>query len=272
MSFYDTLGRTPWFPRTFWYQMLFARTVKGLIRRCGTGLGAATVSGYSAAPSWLPWPSRIDDAAAAKGAAESLETMRALIAKDQRNAKRIFPFIGGEEVNNDPHHSHHRYVIDFFDRPLRRDRSLTSWAAMSKAEKARCRVNGIVPSDYPDEVAEDWPDLLEILNRRVKPERDKQTRPALKVRWWQYAEKRPGLYRSIERLHRVFVNSSKAAPQYAIGFLGQGFVYSQNLNVFALEGFPALQPGRNLGLCWVTSATKSAITGLMHRSKNPIIR
>ncbi len=32
-----------------------------------------------------------DDAAAVKGEAESLETMRALIAKDARNAERIFP-------------------------------------------------------------------------------------------------------------------------------------------------------------------------------------
>jgi hypothetical protein len=37
------------------------------------------------------------DAAAAKGEAESLEAMRALIAKEPKNAERIFPYIGGEE-------------------------------------------------------------------------------------------------------------------------------------------------------------------------------
>lgn len=178
-----------------------------------------------------------DDAAAAKGEAESLDMMNALIAKDPRNAERIFPFIGGEEVNTDPQHCHHRYVIDFFDRPLKRNPSLRSWAMMTDSEITRCRVEGIVPADYPDEVAEDWPDLIEIVRRRVKPERDKQTRPALKIRWWQHAEKRPGLYRTITPLRSVFVNSSKAAPQYAIGTLPNGLVYSQNLNVFALEGF-----------------------------------
>ncbi|GLR68266.1 hypothetical protein GCM10010909_29470 [Acidocella aquatica] len=178
-----------------------------------------------------------DDAAAEKGEAERLDTMRALIAKDPRNAERIFPFIGGEEVNTEPEHRYHRFVVDFFDRPLKRDPALRSWFKMDDSEIARCRVEGVVPGDYPDEVAEDWPDLTEIIRRRVKPERDKQKRPALKTRWWQYAEKRPGLYRTIASLKSVFVNSSKAAPQYAIALLPNGLVYSQNLNVFALEGF-----------------------------------
>src|SRR3954454_6654546 len=68
-----------------------------------------------------------DDVAAAKGEAESLDTMRALIVKDPRNADRIFPFIGGDETTGSPTHAHSRYVIDFFDRPLRRDPALKSW-------------------------------------------------------------------------------------------------------------------------------------------------
>ena len=48
-----------------------------------------------------------------EGRGENLETMQRLIAKDPRNAERIFPYIGGEEVNTDPMHAHHRYVIDF---------------------------------------------------------------------------------------------------------------------------------------------------------------
>ena len=39
--------------------------------------------------------------------------MHELIAKDPRNAERIFPYIGGEEVNDSPTHAHHRYVINF---------------------------------------------------------------------------------------------------------------------------------------------------------------
>lgn len=175
-----------------------------------------------------------DDAAAARGEAESLETMRTLIESDSRNAERIHPFIGGEEVNTSPTHVHHRYIIDFFNRPLGRRNDLKHWSTMSAREREQCLTRGLVPLDYTEEVAEDWPDLIEIIRCRVKPDRDKQTRDALRVRWWQYAEKRPGLYAAIAPLKRVMVNSSKASPQFAIGVLDNELVYSQNLNVFAM--------------------------------------
>lgn len=183
-----------------------------------------------------------DDAAAAKGEAESLETMRALIAKNPRNAERIFPYIGGEEVNTSPTHAYRRYVIDFFDRPLRRDSSLKSWFlnegsdACGKRRREWLR-DGIVPSDYPDEVAEDWPDLIEIVRRRVKPERDPQKRDALRVRWWQYAEKRPGLYRAIAPLDRVLVRSLTSAHFPTFSWLPHAYVYDQTNIVWASECF-----------------------------------
>ena len=37
-----------------------------------------------------------------KGAANSLAQMQELIAKGPRNGERIFPYIGGEEVNDEP--------------------------------------------------------------------------------------------------------------------------------------------------------------------------
>ena len=49
------------------------------------------------------------------GVATPLAEMRRLIAKDPSNAERIFPYIGGEEVNTSPAHAHHRYVINFGD-------------------------------------------------------------------------------------------------------------------------------------------------------------
>ena len=98
-----------------------------------------------------------DDEAAARGTASSLAEMERLIVKDPRNAKRIFPYIGGEEVNNNPRHAHRRYVIDFFDRPLGRNCEFRSWLEWSEDEKREGLRKGIVPCDYPGEVAEDWP-------------------------------------------------------------------------------------------------------------------
>jgi hypothetical protein len=178
-----------------------------------------------------------DDVAAAKGESEGLETMRTLIAKDPRNAERILPYIGGEEVNTDPRHQHHRYVINFFDRPLRRDFGLGSWHQMDSAEQMQCRASGVVPGDYPDEVAEEWPDLIEIVRRRVKPERDVQKRDALRKRWWQYAEKRPGLYATIVRLTRVLATNCGASPHLAFAFLPTQMTYAHTLAIVAFSTF-----------------------------------
>lgn len=185
-----------------------------------------------------------DDVAAAKGEAESLETMRALIDKDARNAERIFPYIGGEEVNTSPTHAYRRYAIDFFDRPLRRDSSLKSWflnegsEACDKRRREWLR-DGIVPGDYPDEVAEEWPDLIEVVRRRVKPERDVQKRDALRNRWWQYAEKRPGLYRSLEPLERVLA-VSRVSPQLGVAQLRTGCVFAESMVIFAFANLAPL--------------------------------
>ena len=179
-----------------------------------------------------------DDVAAAKGEAESLATMRALIAKNSKNAERIFPYIGGEEVNTSPTHQHHRYVIDFFDRPLRREPSQKNWQDMDSDERARCRTTGIVPEDYPGEVAEDWPDLIEIVRRLVKPERDVQKRDALRIRWWQYAEKRPGLYSAIMPLERVLV-TTRVSQFLAIAQIDSGQVYSEQLIPLAFASMAA---------------------------------
>jgi hypothetical protein len=185
-----------------------------------------------------------DDVAAAKGEAESLETMRALVERDSSNAERIFPYIGGEEVNNSPTHAHHRYVIDFFDRPLRREPTLQSWFLNEGTEACEKRRrewlrDGVVPIDYPGDVAEDWPDLIEIVRRRVKPERDPQKRDALRDRWWQYAEKRPGLYNAISPLSRVLAINCGACPQFGFALLKSGSVYANTIAVLAYAEFPS---------------------------------
>jgi hypothetical protein len=135
--------------------------------------------------------------------ATPIAEMRRLIEKNPRDAERIFPYIGGEEVNDSPTHSHRRYIIDFSDRSL--------------------------------EQASHCPELVDILRRKVKPERDGQKRDALRDRWWQYAEKRPGLYAAIRGLDRVLVRSL-TSTNYCFTFLPKGLVYDQTLVVFALSG------------------------------------
>ena len=128
-----------------------------------------------------------------KGVALPLAEMRRLTAENPRNREVVFPFIGGEEVNTSPTHAHHRYVINFRDWPLRRDALGESWAGAADLQRREWLRKGVVPQDYPGPVAADWPELLGLVETRVKPERDTQKRKALRERWWQYADKRPGL-------------------------------------------------------------------------------
>jgi hypothetical protein len=178
-----------------------------------------------------------------KGIANSISRMHELIRKYPRNRERIFPYIAGEEVNDSPTHLHHRYVIDFFDRPLERDAALPTRRLMSEQDHRACFVRGIVPGDYPGEVARDWPDLIAIVEERVRPDRVQQNRDALRVRWWQYAEKRPGLYRAIKGLERVLV-LSRVGERLSFTFLPSGMVYADRLVVIAsdqVEMFTLLQ-------------------------------
>lgn len=149
-----------------------------------------------------------DDGAAAKGTGTSIAEMERLIVKDPRNAECIKPYLGGEEVNNDPRHLHHRYVIDFEDFPLRRDPSLKSWfmnAGSEACEKRRREWlrSGVVPQDYPEPVAADWPDLLEIVDRLVKTDRLKDNRANYRNYWWRFAEYRRDLNALLENRARA---------------------------------------------------------------------
>jgi hypothetical protein len=171
-------------------------------------------------------------------AANRLAETKRLIAKDPRNAERIRPYIGGEEVNESPTHAHHRYAIDFFDFPLQREEMSPTWAEADERQRQRQRwlTLGIVPLDYIDPVAADWPHLLAIVRERVKPERDPQTREALRVRWWQHAEKRPGLYQAVDGLERVLA-ISRVNAHFGFAFLPAGVIFSEQLIVEAVNTF-----------------------------------
>ena len=109
---------------------------------------------------------------------------------------------------------------------------------------------GIVPSDYPGAVAEDWPDLLKIVKSRVKPGRDKLIGKggwsADQGRiWWLHAQRANALYRRILLKRRVLVRSLTSSHFPVFVFLPVGSVFDQTLIVFDLD--------RPSGLCALAS-------------------
>lgn len=135
-----------------------------------------------------------------KGVTNSLDDMRRLTSHNPRNAERIFPYLGGEEINDSPTHAHHRYVINFEDFPLRREPAIGDrWVTADPLRRKEMLRSGLVPVDYPDPVAMDWPELVAVIERKVKPERQKNKRESYSRYWWQFGEKRPALVRALER-------------------------------------------------------------------------
>ncbi len=169
-----------------------------------------------------------------KGVASPLAEHRRLIAADPRNQEAIFPYIGGEEVNTSPTHAHHRYVINFRDYPLRREDLGESWVGADDDQRRQWLRKGIVPLDYPDPVAADWPDLLTIVEERVKGTRaGHSTAP-----WWQFERLRPELYVAIRGLDRLLA-ISRVGQQAALAFLPAGMVYAESTVVFPFSSYAA---------------------------------
>ena len=169
-----------------------------------------------------------------KGVANPTSLMHELVETNPRNAERISPYIGGEEVNDSPTHAHHRWVINFEDFPRARDDMLPNWTECADVRRREMLRNGIVPADYPDPVAADWPDLLRIVEEKVKPDRDKDNREVRRRYWWRFAERAPALYTSIEGLEWVLA-VSRIGNRFGFTFLPPEMVFSERLVVIASD-------------------------------------
>ncbi len=140
-----------------------------------------------------------------KGVASPITEMHRLIEMNPKNAERIFPYIGGEEVNNSPIHAHHRYVINFGE------------------------------MDEPEARA-GWPELMRIVEDRVKPERMAQNDRGAKEKWWQFIRPRGELTAAIRDLDRVLVTPQTSNVQ-AFALIKTQMVYAHTLIVFPLNTY-----------------------------------
>ena len=136
------------------------------------------------------------------------EERNELIAKDKRNAERIFPYIGGKDVNTSPTQMFHRYVIRFAD--------------MSLDEAGR------------------WPELLQIVREKVKPERDRLKDNAdgrrRKEYWWRFGRETPALCAAIDALPRCLVNS-RVSKHLIFAFQPTDRVFANTLWVYPLPAY-----------------------------------
>jgi hypothetical protein len=153
------------------------------------------------------------DDTASDGVANPISEMHRLIEKDPRNVERILPYIGGEEVNDSPTHTNHRFVINFGE--------------MSEEEARR------------------WPDLMRIVEERVRPRRMRDNRETRRVHWWRFGETTPSLFQASERLQRLIV-ISRVSQHLAFTFASARAVFSEGVVVFptsSMSEFAIVQCG-----------------------------
>jgi len=167
-----------------------------------------------------------------KGVANSLADMERLIAQNPKNAERIFPYIGGEEVNTDPEHRHHRFVINFEDFPLGRRELSPIWTEATEKQQRDYLGSGLVPLDYPGPVAEDWPELIDIVQKKVKGTRASHST----AQWWHFERARMDLYRIVRCLPRALC-VAQTGNSVGFAFVPSKTVWSHTVLVFPVTGF-----------------------------------
>lgn len=133
--------------------------------------------------------------------ASPLNEMRRLIAVSDSNREVIRPYLGGDEVNGSPTQSHHRFVIDL---GLRSD----------------------------VEIRNRWPDLMAIVEARVKPDRMKLADGKARRLWWQFERPRAELRAVMARRDRVLVTNAGATPHLAVAYQPTDRVLAHTLAVF----------------------------------------
>jgi N-6 DNA Methylase len=148
----------------------------------------------------------IFDNDARDGITNRISDMDAAVENDPSSKERIQPYVGVEEVNNDPEQKTRRFVINF--------------GLLSESESRQ------------------WPELMRIIEEKVKPERLQKSDATAKKRWWQHYRPHEDLYAKISALPKVLV-SAQTSKHRMFAFQSNGMVYDKQLNVFAFSTYAA---------------------------------
>ena len=150
---------------------------------------------------------------------------KALIEKNSKNKEVLFPYLNGEDLNNNPDQAPNRWVINFFD--------------------------------WPEIKAKEYTDCYEILERSVKPERLKMKGDRGAEFWWQFLRLRNELYGTIASLKNVLVHT-RVTKTHAFEVVTKQQVFADRLFIFALEGgkyFSLLNSNLHEHWAWKYSST-----------------
>ena len=128
-----------------------------------------------------------------------------MILADPRNADVVKRFLSGEDLNQQPGGKPSRWIIDFHD--------------------------------WPQERAVTYAAPFERVSTLVRPDRARNNREIYRRRWWQFAERRPGLEKALINKHRCIAIARVSKPVQPM-FVPVGIVMSAQIAVFAADDDP----------------------------------
>lgn len=156
-----------------------------------------------------------------------------LIRRDSHNKDVLFPYLNGDDLNSRPDCGSSRWVINFFDWPLRRKKR---GEADRPEDSLEC-----APEDYEGPVAEDYPACTKILIDRVRPQRDALVAKSNQIHeygFWRFWDKRPELYRTISSMERVMV-TAKVSKLVSFSFVPRRTVFHDKIIVLTFQSYSA---------------------------------
>ena len=159
------------------------------------------------------------------------EIAKEMLEDDPENKDVIFPYLNGQDVNSNVRQEPSRWVINFWDWPEERARNYRR------------------PWSWIEE-------YVKPVRQRKKPDGSFKLRKPLPERWWQFGEKRPGLYHSIgwgeffenhpdgwiprsERLKNVLV-AAQTTRHLSVSLLPNDLIFSAMTIVIAIDSFAQL--------------------------------
>jgi len=136
--------------------------------------------------------------------------MYRVLEKNAKNGERIFPYIGGADINSSPVHKSERFVI---------------------------HLSGLTETE-----ASQWPELMEICRAKVRPERlalrVQDDAVKLRERWWWFGRDAKELYERLVGMERV-LGCSQTSKYLCFAFLPARAIFSHKTRIVTWDSFSA---------------------------------
>ena len=152
-----------------------------------------------------------------------------VLSREPTGNQLVFDYIGGEDLNNVPNIKPIKQIVNFGD------------CNLSKAQET--------------------PLMLALIERKVRPERQKLNKQSgalyLKVNWWRYQYLSKEMFAAVRSLPRVLA-IARVTRHVAIAFLPTGIIYNEKIVVFPTSSncsFAVLQSRSHDYWAWFFSST-----------------